>query len=64
MFDRIEAIRGAAVTAIKGSTLPDQLAIELRQSINQAIDKVVSQAISTPSTGTTPNPPANPNLVF
>jgi hypothetical protein len=42
MLDRIETIRAANVTAIKASTLADDVAIDLRQAINTAIDTTVS----------------------
>ena len=42
MFDRIDIVRAAASTAVKESTLPDELQIDMRQSLNQAIDGTVA----------------------
>jgi hypothetical protein len=52
MLDRIEAIRQAATAAIKSSTLPDELTIDLRQSINQSIDATVATVLKAAGTST------------
>jgi hypothetical protein len=52
MLDRIEAIRQAMTTAIKSSTLPDELTIDLRQSLNQSIDTTVAAALKSAGTST------------
>jgi hypothetical protein len=65
MLDRIEVIRQAATTAIKSSTLPDELQIDLRQSLNQAIDTTVAAVLKANGTSTsTPVSNTNSTLQF
>jgi hypothetical protein len=52
MLDRVEAIRQATTAAIKSSTLPDELTIDLRQSINQSIDATVATVLKAAGTST------------
>lgn len=52
MFDRIDAIRVDATKSIQLSTLPDELQIDLRQAINQAIDTTVAAVLKTNGTST------------
>jgi hypothetical protein len=49
-LDRIESIRDAIIAGIRTSELQQDLEIELRQSINQSIDTVVSNVLKANST--------------
>jgi hypothetical protein len=65
MFDRIDAIRQATTTAIKSSTLPDELQIDLRQALNQSIDTTVAAVLKAAGTSTsTSSGTTNTNLTF
>jgi hypothetical protein len=63
MFDRVEAIRQATTTAIKSSTLPEELQIDLRQALNQSIDTTVASVLKAAGTSTSSGT-TNTNLQF
>jgi hypothetical protein len=63
-LDRIEVVRGATITAIKASTLPDEITIAMRQAINKAIDDTVQTILSEVAPPRTPTNSPNSNLLF
>jgi L-asparaginase/Glu-tRNA(Gln) amidotransferase subunit D len=64
MLDRIEAIRQATTTAIKSSTLPDELTIDLRQAINESIDTTVAAVLKAAGTSTSSAGIITPTVQF
>jgi hypothetical protein len=61
MLDRVEFVRGAAISAIRASALPEELQIEMRQGVNQSIENTVQSVLKTASTTPVLAPP---NVVF
>lgn len=49
MLDRVETIRGAAISSIRASALPEELQIDIRQGINQSIDATVQSLLKAAS---------------
>ncbi len=61
MLDRVESVRGAAISAVRASALPEELQIEMRQGINQSIENTVQSVLKNASTTPVLAPP---NVVF
>jgi hypothetical protein len=64
ILDRIESIRQATTTAIKSSTLPDELTVDLRQSLNQSIDATVAAILKAAGTSSSTADMITPTIQF
>jgi hypothetical protein len=64
MLDRIEAVRQSMTGSVKLSTLPDELQIDLRQALNQAIDTTVAAVLKSSGSSNIQSPIITPNIQY
>jgi hypothetical protein len=64
MLDRIEAVRQSMTGSVKLSTLPDELQIDLRQALNQAIDTTVATVLKASGNSNGGSPIITPNIQY